>query len=180
MRSVLRDRPSRRYPRARSITATLAAVFLVMLVGGGLQSASSGAVGPAIDPAASGPPTIEVVHTNLGQILADAKGMVLYRYTADRKNVSNCYSAYGCEALWPILSLGPGRRVAAGASVVQSALGVITRKDGKKQVTYDGWPLYTYVVDRKPGQTAGEGFKDARGIWLVVYATPSKNPSPTP
>gem|GEM_PF-990237 len=181
MRISIRHRRGRHGGRPRAITATQAAVaFLAILVGPLLQNSSSGAAALAAagDPVASGQPTIKAVHTSLGEILVDAQGMVLYRYTADGKNISNCYTAYGCVTLWPIVAPGPGGRAVAGAGVVQSALHVITRKDGKRQVTYDGWPLYTYVVDRKPGQTAGQGFKDARGIWYVVYATPTKNPAP--
>ena len=75
---------------------------------------------------------------------------------------------------WPT----PGGQPIAGPGVSQHALGVITRKDGKKQVTYDGWPLYTYFVDRAPGQVIGQGVKDALGTWYVVYASPAKNPAP--
>ncbi len=181
MRLMLRPRPDCRHPELPSIaTAVALAGSLAVLGGGAFQTAHGAATTPPprVDPAPSAQPTIEAAHTTLGEILVDAKGMTLYRYTADRKDLSNCYAAYGCEALWPIVSPGPGGRVVAGPGAVHNALGVITRKDGKKQVTYGGWPLYTYTVDRKPGQTAGQGFKDARGIWFVVYATPSKNPAP--
>lgn len=182
MRTAFHNRAGRGGRRSQAITVLPAAViFLVMLVGGPVQNSSGiAALASAIDPPSSGQPTVKAAHTKLGQILVDAKEMVLYRYTADRKKVSNCDTAYGCAALWPLLSPGPGGRVEAGPGAVQTALGVITRKDGKKQVTYDGWPLYTYTVDRNPGQTAGQDFKDTRGIWFVVYATPSKNPAPKP
>jgi len=172
---------SRRRLRHAATTATLAASMLLMLLGtGSFVGPSRGAAAAAStnDVASSGQPTVRASHTKLGVILVDAKGMVLYRYTADKRNISNCYTGGGCVSLWPILTPGPGGRVAAGPGVAQSALAVITRKDGKKQVTYDGWPLYTYIVDQKPGQTTGQGFKDAQGIWFVVYATPAKNPAP--
>lgn len=160
-------------------TATMAAaVSVAMLVTGLSQSLSGGAAALASTsaPASPGQPAVKAARTKLGEILVDAKGMVLYRYTADRKDVSNCSAS--CLPLWPILSPGSDGRPAAGSGAAQRALGVMTRKDGKQQVTYDDWPLYTYIVDKAPGQTAGQGVKDAGGIWYVVYADPGKNPTP--
>lgn len=39
----------------------------------------------------------------------------------------------------------------------QSLIGTIKRANGARQVTYAGHPLYTYVLDRRRGQTRGEG-----------------------
>jgi predicted lipoprotein with Yx(FWY)xxD motif len=41
------------------------------------------------------------------------------------------------------------------------------RKDGRRQVTYGGHPLYYYEGDRK-GQAKCQGVNNAGGIWLVV------------
>ncbi len=45
-----------------------------------------------------------------------------------------------------------------------SLLGLTTRKDGTKQVTYNGLPLY-YVPDTKAGQVTGNQLKDQFGFW---------------
>jgi predicted lipoprotein with Yx(FWY)xxD motif len=47
----------------------------------------------------------------------------------------------------------------------------VTLADGMKQVTYGGHPLYTYLGDRSPGQTTGEGIQSFGGIWWVLSAT---------
>jgi len=41
------------------------------------------------------------------------------------------------------------------------AWGVATRADGVEQLTYDGYPLYTWSKDMKPGDVTGQGFKNA-------------------
>jgi len=46
-------------------------------------------------------------------------------------------------------------------------LDVMTRADGKKQITWNGMPLYTYSQDAKPGETGGNG---VGGVWQVVPA----------
>ena len=49
-----------------------------------------------------------------------------------------------------------------------SLLGVIKRTDGKRQVTYAGHPLYTFVGDTRAGETTGEGLTDFGAAWYAV------------
>jgi hypothetical protein len=44
-------------------------------------------------------------------------------------------------------------------------LGTLTRSDGSVQVTYNGWPLYTYTKDMAAGDTNGQAFKS---LWYAV------------
>ena len=44
-------------------------------------------------------------------------------------------------------------------------MGMITRSDGVKQVTLNGYPLYYYAGDKAPGQATGNG---AGGTWHVI------------
>lgn len=48
--------------------------------------------------------------------------------------------------------------------------GLTERTDGSMQVTYNGLPLYYWIVDKQPGDVTGQGVDD---IWFVV------NPAPT-
>lgn len=97
----------------------------------------------------------------LGSFLVDAKGMTLYIFLNDTPNTSNCYDA--CAQNWPPL-LAEGTPV-AGEGVDASLLGTTQRKDGTTQVTYNGWPLYYFVRDEKPGDTNGQGVRD---VWFVI------------
>jgi predicted lipoprotein with Yx(FWY)xxD motif len=114
--------------------------------------------------AASRSGTTVLLHkTKLGKVLSTSSGRTLYLYTPDAKNKSNCYT--GCISFWPAL-IAKGK-VQAGPGVKASLLGVTKRKNGQKQVTYKGHPLYTYVGDKKSGQVNGQGYQS---IWWVMNA----------
>jgi len=97
----------------------------------------------------------------LGSYLVDEQGRTLYLYTKDDKNVSNCYDQ--CATAWPPLYTAAAPT--GGQGVNGSLLGTTTRKDGKTQVTYNGYPLYYWVKDQKPGDTTGQG---VGGVWYVI------------
>lgn len=103
--------------------------------------------------------TVATAEVDLGTILVDADGMTLYLFTSDSPGVSVCEG--DCLAAWPPLLGEP----AAGEGVDEGLLGTLTRSDGTTQVSYNGWPLYTWTQDSAPGDTTGQGFN---GIWWVV------------
>jgi predicted lipoprotein with Yx(FWY)xxD motif len=105
--------------------------------------------------------------TALGPVLVDGRGRTLYLFEKDRKGTSACNSA-ACVKYWPPLVSRATPR--AGKGVHMSMLGVIRRKDGRRQVTYAGHPLYTFAGDKAAGQTSGEG-QDAFGAeWYALAA----------
>lgn len=92
------------------------------------------------------------------KIFTDAKGMTLYTYDKDAKGKSNCYDK--CAANWPPLKAEAGAKDEGGWTVVN-------RTDGSKMWAYDGKPLYTFVKDKKAGDTAGDGVAD---VWHIAKA----------
>jgi predicted lipoprotein with Yx(FWY)xxD motif len=112
--------------------------------------------------AANGGALVTSKKTSLGTAITNSKGYTLYLFTADKGSTSNCYGQ--CASYWPPL-LTTGKPVAAGG-VNASLLGTTKRKGGTLQVTFKGHPLYTYAGDKKPGQTAGEGFE--KKWWAVT------------
>ena len=100
-------------------------------------------------------------NATLGSFLVDSAGMTLYIFTKDTPNTSTCYNT--CSTLWPPL-LTNGAPT-GGTGVTASMLGTTTRTDGTVQVTYNGWPLYTYSKDMAAGDTNGEGFAS---LWYVM------------
>ena len=102
-------------------------------------------------------------HADLGTILTDRSGRTLYLFTVDELNLSNCSG--GCAIAWPpLLTVGDPQ---AGEGVNPDSLATIERDDGSTQVTYNGWPLYRFWRDAKPGDANGQG---SRKAWFVVSA----------
>lgn len=109
--------------------------------------------------------TLVAIHkTAIGKVLADSRGRTLYLFEKDKNRMSLCNGA--CLVYWPpVLSTAKPR---AGAGVRASLLGTTKRSDGRRQVTYAGHPLYTFVGDQKAGQTTGEGLTDFGAAWDAV------------
>ena len=101
---------------------------------------------------------------DLGTILVDSEGLTLYDFHKDKGSTSSCYGA--CAAAWPPL-LTDGDPQAQGAAQ-RSMLGTTKRKDGSVQVTYNGWPLYTYVGDQGPGEANGNDFSQFGAQWYAL------------
>jgi predicted lipoprotein with Yx(FWY)xxD motif len=94
-------------------------------------------------------------------ILVNRRGMTLYHLSVERRGHFICTNAT-CLSLWKPLVVARGV-TPKGAN----SLSVVKRPDGRRQVAYRGGPLYTFVQDRKPGDTKGNGFKDV-GVWRIV------------
>jgi predicted lipoprotein with Yx(FWY)xxD motif len=116
---------------------------------------------------ASGGAVVKVEKTKIGKVITNSSLHTLYMFRADHGTTSACYGR--CATTWPPL-ITKGKPV-AGAGVKASLLGTTKRKDGKLQVTYKKHPLYTYVVDKKPGQTTGEGSKLFGAGWYALTPT---------
>lgn len=100
----------------------------------------------------------------LGTVLVDSKGFVLYDFHKDQGTTSACYGE--CAKVWPPLLSEGEPKPSNGANA--SMLGTTERKDGTTQVTYNGHPLYTYVADKKPGETNGNDFSSFGAQWYAL------------
>ena len=108
-------------------------------------------------------PTLKVRTTRFGKILFAGNGRVVYGFTRDRRNgPSQCYGA--CAAAWPVYFARGTLK--AGTGVKQSLLGTVRRRDGRRQVTYNGWPLY-YYAHEKAGEVKCQNVVTHGGTWLV-------------
>src|SRR5690349_1777027 len=115
--------------------------------------------------AATRPPTLKVISSAYGRILSDGRGYALYLFTSDSPRASRCYGA--CASAWPpFYSRGQSLRGAKG--IRSSAIGTVRRKGGRRQVTYNGHPLYYYVGDRRPGNVFCQDVFEFGGRWLVL------------
>ena len=110
--------------------------------------------------------TAALVKTTPAQMLVTTGGMTLYVYAPDKKNKSVCYGE--CAAFWPPAIVPTGTSVPTTMSGVKGTFGVTMRTNGKRQLTYDGAPLYTFVKDKKAGDMTGQGLDVAGGYWWIV------------
>jgi predicted lipoprotein with Yx(FWY)xxD motif len=109
-------------------------------------------------------PTLTVKSSAFGRVLFDGRGYVLYAFTRDANGRSACYGA--CARAWPVYYAKGALR--AGTGVRRSLLGTARRRDGRRQITYAGRPLYYYVGDTKAGQIRCQNAVEYGGTWLVV------------
>lgn len=101
-----------------------------------------------------------------------ANGYAMYVFTKDDGRKSKCYGP--CAKAWPPLKARG--EVVAGAGVDESLIGKTKRRDGSKQVTYAGKPLYGYVDDPR-GEVLCHDIFEYGGDWLAVLG--SGEPAPT-
>ncbi|MFD9290171.1 hypothetical protein ACFWBV_18180 [Streptomyces sp. NPDC060030] len=108
--------------------------------------------------------TVSVRKSTYGKSLVDDKGMTLYVFDKDTKDKSHCSGA--CAKAWPPLldTAAP----TAGKEVKSNLLKTTPRSDGKKQVTYNGHPLYRFDADQKAGDTNGQAVDAFGAKWYVI------------
>jgi predicted lipoprotein with Yx(FWY)xxD motif len=107
--------------------------------------------------------SVKAVHSPYGTILANPRGQAVYVFGRERHGRSECYGA--CARAWPpVLAKG---RLAAGPGARRSLLGTTRRRDGRRQLTYHGQPLYYYVGD-SPGRVLCQNVREFGGLWTVV------------
>ncbi len=117
----------------------------------------------AAAPAQAAGTTVSLRGSEFGSMLFGPNRQAIYVFERDGRNVSRCYGA--CARAWPPVYT-KGRPV-AGRGVRASLLGTTRRRDGRRQVTYRGRPLY-YYAHEGPGQVRCHNVFLNGGLWWVV------------
>lgn len=110
-----------------------------------------------------------------GRYLVDSKGMALYVFSEDRRGesssapVSNCKGT--CLHVWKLVETTGAPE--PGSDVEIGRAGIL-RSNGDTFATFNGWPLYRYIVDIMPGDIKGQGVGGFGGEWRLV--APTGNP----
>jgi predicted lipoprotein with Yx(FWY)xxD motif len=115
------------------------------------------------EPATSGP--LHTASSPLGQIVVDGAGMTAYVFDNDVAGSGSSACTGACATQWPAITSTSATPEVDG---ITGAVGTIDAANGRKQVTLNGLPLYTYAGDTAAGDTSGQGFG---GIWWVVDPT---------
>ncbi|OCT11155.1 hypothetical protein A8709_05580 [Paenibacillus pectinilyticus] len=106
-------------------------------------------------------PTLTIKQSDaVGSYLSNDKGMTLYYFSKDVADPNACVGQ--CLANWPIYN---ANNFTVPADFHATDFSVITRADGKDQLTYKGWPLYTFIKDVKAGDVLGNNVGKA---WFVI------------
>jgi len=99
---------------------------------------------PLVHPGQSTPyGTADVLTVELDQGLGGLRFPV-YTASADMHHMSACDSTMACALRWPAV-LSSGRPIATGP--IGGVLGTAGRPPGMHQVTFDGQPLYVFILD---------------------------------
>jgi predicted lipoprotein with Yx(FWY)xxD motif len=137
--------------------------------GGAYGSSEESTTKPAAAKSEGAPITVGTAK-GVGKVLVDSNGLTLYYFQKDQHGESACYGA--CEQGWPPLMTEGAPQ--AGEGAMASKLGTTERKDGTTQVTYAGWPLYTFVEDKKPGEDNGTDSKAFGASWYPLHPNGEK------
>ena len=143
------------------LVAVLAAAAVAVAVAGATDHQGS---------AAAARPSLQLRKTSLGRIVVDARSRTLYLFEKDKTTRSRCYGQ--CAKFWPPALAGKatvGRGLSAGRA------GTTRRRDGKRQLTYGGHPLYRFLQDaNRPGSTKGQKVDAFGAEWYVVGSNGKK------
>lgn len=178
------DLPVERAQLMVSIAVGAIAMFTVTAIDGSLERDVDEGRGQdlqalraaAIEPVAPAPIvglTLTAIDADgLGTIVTDQDGRTLYRFDMDsaRPSKSTCNGA--CTRRYtPVLADGN----VEVHGVDKSLLGTVTRKDGSRQLTIKGWPMYRHNGDTGAGVVTGHGTGDN---WYAVTPQGTKAGQP--
>lgn len=142
----------------------LGAAMLLSACASGGTSGQAPAAGSGAATSTSGAGSVMLGTTKAGKVLVDPHGMTLYAFAKDTKGHSVCTGQ--CAAYWPPVPSKDAPKSTSGAMTAK--FGSVKRADGSTQLTVNGYPVYTYAGDSKPGQATGQGLNLSGGLWWVV------------
>lgn len=101
----------------------------------------------------------EVRNDEQETLIADSYGRTLYVFDLDQGAAAPKCTG-DCAEIWPPYLLS-----ADEIANLKAPLGFITRTNKKAQLTYEGRPVYTYMLDRVKGDDQGDGLG---GVWHYI------------
>ena len=154
--------------RARGVAALCTAVALgaaPLVLGAAPASAASKFLNSANVP-------------NYPAVLENSTSRTLYVLSTEKGAKLHCTKS-ACLKLWhPLVVKSSVKTVSLGTGV-KGKIGFVKRSATTKQVTFNTWPLYTFLGDNGPNETNGEAVADTGGVWHLVHAA-AKSAGATP
>ena len=109
------------------------------------------------------PPVIKLSTKAFGNVLASRSRLPLYYWNVEKKAGGKIRCTGSCAKAWPPLVLRKGTLVPARVAGIRGRFGAVRRPDGRRQLTFRGIALYTYVHD-SPGVVLCDNVNG----WFVV------------
>jgi predicted lipoprotein with Yx(FWY)xxD motif len=155
--------------RAPHLASTLAIGAVALGVAAcGSGSSSNGNAGSSASTAPSSGGVVSVESLDGMNVLANSAGKTLYTASAEQGGKVRCVSS--CTSFWsPALATPAAAKQAAGT--LKTKLGVITRPDGKQQLTFNGQPLYSFTQEGAKalqGNGASDEFQGTHFQWQAA------------
>jgi predicted lipoprotein with Yx(FWY)xxD motif len=116
--------------------------------------------------------TITLRDSNFGPMLFDKNKQAIYIFERDSRNKTVCYDE--CAEAWPPVLSKAAPHAAQGVN--ESLLGTIKRRDGSRQVTYAGQPLYFYAHE-DAGVVLCHNVNLNGGYWWAIGADGKRRPA---
>jgi predicted lipoprotein with Yx(FWY)xxD motif len=136
----------------------------------GAAAPSSSRAAPSVPPAASTTPgpvgpraALKVGLPKYPDAVTDATGRALYTFTGDEHGNVTCLGA--CATAWPPLLTSDDPTITGADPDDPGTQGL---GNGTLQASFDGWPLYYYSGDKKPGDAKGVGRHAFGGQFLLI------------
>jgi predicted lipoprotein with Yx(FWY)xxD motif len=150
----------------------------VLIGAGALSAGAVGGVIPSLGSAAAAAPRASAVvlqSINVSKypgVLGNSKGYSLYLLANEKGGKLHCSGQ--CLQYWLPLYVSKDAMITVGKGVKGKWSTVERRLSSadKFQVTYNSYPVYTYVGDTGAKQSHGEGVKFSTGVdWYLVRAS---------
>ncbi len=149
---------------SRRKTSRTARFALVALAAGGLGATAVATLSSAASP------TVESANVpHFAGALVNQSSRSLYVLSDERGAKLHCTSS--CLSSWLPLEVSTSTKTVSLGAGVKGKIGFVARGKSKKQVTFNSYPLYTFVGDSGARQSHGEGIQAFGGTWTLVRST---------
>lgn len=157
----------------------------VLLGAGALAVGLVGALAPLLGTAGattrSSAPLLQSINVaKYPGVLGNSKQHSLYLLSDEMGAKIHCKGS--CLQYWIPLTVAKGTMLKVGAGVKGkwATVARMTSKATEYQVTYNSFPVYTYVADTGAKQSHGEGVKFSSGVWWYLIKASATSAAGTP
>ncbi len=126
-----------KHPRRLTLAAGLVALIAFLAVPAAMSFAGANPK----------PPAVKVKNASFGEILQSRNRLPLYYWSVEKRAGGKIRCRGECARVWPPLVVKSRASVPPTMRGVKGKFGVLTRADGRLQVTFRGLPLYAYHHD---------------------------------